>query len=80
MNKKAAQLIRSSAAEYLTFIATTGGSGGAIEIRYEDENIWLTQKMMAELYFEKYRIVQDKLFQSDFDRFLELAEGADKLK
>lgn len=37
-------------------------------------------KSFAESQFEKYCIVQDKLFQSDFDRFLELAEGADKLK
>ena len=42
--------IRSSAAEYLTFIAANGDDGEAIEIRYEDENIWLTQKMMATLY------------------------------
>ena len=48
-NKKELQ-IRSSAAEYLTFIATNGDDGEAIEIRYEDENIWLTQKMMATLY------------------------------
>jgi hypothetical protein len=43
-------LIRSSAAEYLTFIAAGGGSEAAVEMRYEDENIWLTQKLMAELY------------------------------
>lgn len=42
--------IRSSAAEYLTFIAATGDDEDSIEIRYEDENIWLTQKMMATLY------------------------------
>ena len=42
--------IRSSAAEYLTFIAATGDNEDSIEIRYEDENIWLTQKMMATLY------------------------------
>ena len=42
--------IRSSAAEYLTFIAATGDEEDSIEIRYEDENIWLTQKMMATLY------------------------------
>lgn len=42
--------IRSSAAEYLTFIAANGDDQEAIEIRYEDENIWLTQKMMAALY------------------------------
>lgn len=49
-DKTKKSLICSSAAEYLTFIAATGGSEDAIEIRYEDENIWLTQKMMAELY------------------------------
>lgn len=42
--------IRSSAAEYLTFIAATGDNEDSIEIRYEDENIWLTQKMMSTLY------------------------------
>lgn len=42
--------IRSSAAEYLTYIAATGDNPESIEMRYEDENIWLTQKMMATLY------------------------------
>lgn len=42
--------IRSSAAEYLTFVASTGDSQDSVEMRYEDENIWLTQKMMATLY------------------------------
>ena len=42
--------IRSSAAEYLTYVASTGEQQGSIEMRYEDENIWLTQKMMAALY------------------------------
>jgi hypothetical protein len=42
--------IRSSAAEYLTFVSATGDRERAVEMRYEDENIWLTQKMMAELY------------------------------
>ena len=42
--------IRSSAAEYLTYIAATGDNLQSIEMRYEDENIWLTQKMMAVLY------------------------------
>nr|WP_288891693.1 virulence RhuM family protein [uncultured Sneathia sp.] len=49
MDKKEIQ-IRSSAAEYLTFIAANGDDQKAIEIRYENENIWLTQKMMAALY------------------------------
>jgi hypothetical protein len=42
--------IRSSAAEYLTFVASTGSNSQSVEMRYEDENIWLTQKMMATLY------------------------------
>lgn len=42
--------IHSSAAEYLTFVASTGESDASYEMRYEDENIWLTQKMMAALY------------------------------
>ena len=42
--------IRSSAAEYLTFIAATGDDKESIEVRYEDENIWLTQKMLSTLY------------------------------
>ncbi len=42
--------IRSSAAEYLTYVASVGGENDSIEMRYEDENIWLTQKMMAALY------------------------------
>ena len=103
----AVSLVRSSAAEYLTFVAASGSSEASVEMRYEDENIWLTQKMMAALYdvsvpainqhlkrifsdneleesavvkqylttaadgnFEKYRIVPDRLFESDFDRML----------
>ncbi|HPA82360.1 MAG TPA: hypothetical protein PLS95_16190, partial [Thermoanaerobaculales bacterium] len=41
-------LVRSSAAEYLTFVAA-GGTGG-VEAIYADENVWLSQKMMALLY------------------------------
>lgn len=52
MTKKnqAVPLARSSAAEYLTYIAATGDQPQSVEMRYEDENIWLTQKMMAALY------------------------------
>ncbi len=42
--------IRSSAAEYLIYIASVGEMENSIDMRYEDENIWLTQKMMANLY------------------------------
>ena len=51
MGKKKEEIsIRSSTAEYLTYIAATGDSSESIEVRYEDENIWLTQKMLATLY------------------------------
>ena len=48
--KKDEITIRSSAAEYLTYVASIGDQQDSIEMRYEDENIWLTQKMMATLY------------------------------
>lgn len=48
--KKEEVIIRSSAAEYLTYVASVGDQQDSIEMRYEDENIWLTQKMMATLY------------------------------
>ena len=51
MKKKKEEItIRSSAAEYLTYVASVGDQQDSIEMRYEDENIWLTQKMMATLY------------------------------
>ena len=51
LNRKKDEVsIRSSAAEYLTYVASIGDQQDSIEIRYEDENIWLTQKMMAVLY------------------------------
>lgn len=48
--KKNEITIRSSAAEYLTFVAATGDDQNSVEVRYEDENIWITQKMLATLY------------------------------
>ena len=51
MKKKENEItIRSSAAEYLTYVASIGDQQDSIEMRYENENIWLTQKMMATLY------------------------------
>ncbi|MDR0381855.1 MAG: virulence RhuM family protein [Oscillospiraceae bacterium] len=49
-NQNQEMTIRSSAAEYLTYVAATGDNKQSFEMRYEDENIWLTQKMMAALY------------------------------
>ncbi len=48
--KKDEITIRSSAAEYLTYVASVGDQQDSIEMHYEDENIWLTQRMMATLY------------------------------
>lgn len=56
-NNKKAITIRSSAAEYLTYAAAVGDSSESIEMRYENENIWLTQRMMAELYNVDVRTV-----------------------
>jgi hypothetical protein len=50
LKKKEVSLVRSSAAEYLTFVAATGSAQNSVEMHYEDENLWLTQKMMATLY------------------------------
>lgn len=47
-NKEEASLVRSSAAEYLTFVAASGEGG--VEAVYADENVWLSQKMMGVLY------------------------------
>lgn len=74
MKKEADISIRSSAAEYLTFIAATGDSQESIEMRYENENIWLTQKMMAQLYDVDVRTINfhiQKVYEDG-----ELEEGA----
>ena len=138
MQKKQEISICSDAAEYLTYVASVGGNTELFELLYNDENIWITQKMMESLYgvskstisehiakvfedseldeestvrkfrtvqiesrldlflnaddrevlqdsgkftaeiakqkaeseFEKYRIIQDKLFMSDYDKYL----------
>lgn len=71
--KKNQVTIRSSAAEYLTYIASVGDSADSVEMRYENENIWLTQKMMATLYdvevntinYHIKKIFQDSELQED---------------
>ena len=59
--KNADKAIRSSAAEYLTFVAATGDNPASVEMRYEDENIWLTQKMMAVLYDVEVNTINEHL-------------------
>jgi hypothetical protein len=57
--KKQTSIVRSSAAEYLTFVAATGEGG--VEAVYADENIWLSQKMMGVLYDVNVRTVNKHL-------------------
>jgi len=52
-------ILRSSTAEYLTFIAATGEGG--VEAIYADENVWLSQKMMGILYNVNVRTISDHI-------------------
>lgn len=62
MKKKKDEItIRSSAAEYLTYVASVGDQQDSIEMCYEDENIWLTQKMMATLYDVDVRTINEHI-------------------
>lgn len=67
MEKKKDEIsIRSSAAEYLTYVAAIGDDESAFEVRYQDENIWLTQKMLATLYDVKVNTINyhiNKIFE-----------------
>ncbi|MBR1564032.1 MAG: virulence RhuM family protein [Paludibacteraceae bacterium] len=75
-NKKSSKeiTIRSSAAEYLTFVSAIGDQPQSVELRYEDENIWLTQRLMAELYGVDVRTINDHIQKVYNDH--ELEEGA----
>lgn len=64
--KKEEITIRSSAAEYLTYIASIGDAETVFEVRYQDENIWLTQKMLSVLYDVKVNTINyhvNKIFE-----------------
>ena len=62
MKKKKDEItIRSSASEYLTYVASVGDQQDSIEMRYEDENIWLTQKMMSTLYDVDVRTINEHI-------------------
>ena len=67
-------LIKSSAVEYLTYVASTGESSESFEMRYEDENIWLTQKMMAALYDVSLSTINEHITKVYADK--ELEEGS----
>ena len=74
MKKIEEKTIRSSAAEYLTYTAAVGDQADSIEMRYEDENIWLTQKMMAALYDVALPTINEHIKKIYADS--ELEEGA----
>lgn len=78
--KKKEITIRSSAAEYLTFVASTGDSQDSFEMRYEDENIWLTQKMMATLYDVKIHTINYHIKKIFADSELEEGEVIRKFR
>ncbi len=69
--KKEEVTIRSSAAEYLTYVASVGDQQDSVEMRYEDENIWLTQKMMATLYDVDVRTINEHIKKIYLDSELE---------
>ena len=61
MKKKKDEItIRSSVAEYLTYVASVGDQHDSIEMCYENENIW-TQKMMAALYNVDVRTINEHI-------------------
>lgn len=68
---KRKDIIRSSAAEYLTFVAAAGDDRASMEMRYQDENVWLTQKMMAELYKVDVRTINEHIKKIFDDKELE---------
>ncbi len=65
--------IRSSTAEYLTFVSAMGESEKYIELRYQDKNIWMTQKMMAELYGVSVSAINQHLDKLIKDNEIDLA-------
>lgn len=81
MKKKKEDLsIRSSAAEYLTYVAAVGDRQESMEMRCEDENIWLTQKMMATLYDVDVRTISDHIRKVFDDSELEEAATIRKFR
>lgn len=62
-------ITRSSAAEYLTFVAAAGQGG--VEAIYADENVWLTQRMLAQLYDVNVRTINEHLKKVFADRELQ---------
>jgi len=66
--------VHSGAAEYLTYVAAAGRDERSFEMRYEDENVWLTQKMMAVLYDVSIVTINEHIAKIYADE--ELTEGS----
>lgn len=58
-NNKKQLMIRNSTAEFLIFTSQSKSNG--IEVRYEDENLWMTQKMMVELFSVTKQTISEHL-------------------
>lgn len=69
--KAEVSIVQFSAAEYLTFVAAAGQGG--VETVYADENVWLTQRMLAELYDVDVRTINYHLKKVFADSELEAA-------
>ena len=64
--------------EHMTYVASVENETSSIEMRYEDENIWLTQKMMAALYDVDIRTINyhvKKIFKIASCRRIQLFEN-----
>ncbi len=73
-SKKKAEvsLVRSSAAEYLTFVAAAGNSDASVEMRYEDENVWLVEhktrgKSLTVAESQAFAYIEDLAREGRFD-------------
>ena len=53
------KFIKNSTAQFLTFISQD--SSNVIEARYEEETIWLTQKLMSALFGVDVRTISEHL-------------------
>jgi len=60
---------KSSAAQFITYVASVGESNEKFEIRYEDENIWMSQKMLAAVYGIEVNSINYHI--KDYDRELQ---------
>ena len=60
-NLELKRFIRAHGKEHATYVASVGDQQDSIEMRYEDENIWLTQKMMATLYDVDVRTINEHI-------------------